>query len=55
MGCALDYAVGHPDECCIESIAVDERFRKMGIGQLLLQRAEYEAKQNDCHVSYIGL
>ena len=43
------------DACYVKCIAVDEKFRGRGVGQVFLQRADYEAKKQGCkvHVHYI--
>ena len=37
----------------LDHICVDENFRGKGIGKILMDKAEYEARLKGCSVSYI--
>ena len=38
-------------KCYLDHIAVDEGFRGKGIGKVLMEKAEYEARMRGCSVS----
>ncbi|XP_072044642.1 uncharacterized protein [Amphiura filiformis] len=42
-------------KCYVDHICVDDRARGRGVGKLLLDRADYEARQRQCHTIYLGV
>merc|ERR1711976_771876 len=54
LGCVTDESVPRK-ACYIDHIAVDERFRGKGVGKVLMQRADYEAKRNGCSKIYLAV
>ncbi|CAH1798845.1 unnamed protein product [Owenia fusiformis] len=48
MACLVSEAHTESQECYVECVCVHEAYRGKGIGTLLLERAEYEAKAKGC-------
>lgn len=47
--CLLEEPVSH-NKCYIDHICVSSEFRGKGVGKVLMERADYEARKNGCKV-----
>ena len=54
MSCIIEEDTVDAGVCYLDHICVDSDFRGKGIGKVLMERAEYEALKNSCHVSVQG-
>ncbi|XP_072044640.1 uncharacterized protein [Amphiura filiformis] len=54
LACVTDTNVGK-GKCLVDCICVDDSARGRGVGKLLMERAEYEARQRQCHTIYLGV
>ena len=50
MACVVSANSVPPETCYIDQICVDSQFRGKGIGKVLMDRADYEAKARQCRV-----
>ena len=53
MGCVLSESSIPKGTAYIDHICVDSSFRGKGVGTVLLERADYEARLRGCYVSLI--
>ena len=52
FGIALDTEVDKFQKCYLDHICVSETARGKGVGKILMQRAEYEARLRNCTVRF---
>ena len=50
FGLAMDESVPR-GKCLLDCIAVEDGYRGKGIGKILMERSEYEARSRKCSVS----
>ncbi|XP_078619727.1 uncharacterized protein LOC144886821 [Branchiostoma floridae x Branchiostoma japonicum] len=48
LGCAVDGTSVPMGQCYVDHIGVDASFRGRGIGKMLMDRADYDARQHGC-------
>lgn len=51
MGLAANFEIYIAGKCCVDHIGVNSEFRGKGIGKVLLDMAEIDAKRKGCKVS----
>ncbi|XP_053396632.1 uncharacterized protein LOC123552723 [Mercenaria mercenaria] len=53
LGLATSFEVDKNYKCYLDHICVDESARGKGVGKVLMQRAEYEARARNCSIIYL--